>query len=131
MKIYLIEKDDVAKQLSQLLKLNAECAKLHWSRSVKDVPSEVVASLETIESFVEEKVYAFCNDINCVGSFSEAEEDEIMALLKKKPELRETIGTGVILAGTEAESVSAALSKASVSKKLSAAVASGKNVVLF
>lgn len=131
MKIYLIEKDDVAKQLSQLLKLNAECARLHWSRSIKDVPNEVLSSLDTIESFVEQKIYDFCNDANCVGSLSEAEEEEIMALLKKKPELRETIGTGVILAGKEAKAVSVALSKESVSQKLIIAVASGRNVILF
>lgn len=131
MKIYLIDKDDVAKQLCQLLKLNAECAKLHWSRSIKDIPGEVITSLERIESFVEEKVYAFCDDTNCVGSLSGTEEAEIMSLLKKKPELRETIGTGVISVGKEAKAVSLALSNESVSKELIAAIASGKNVVLF
>lgn len=131
MKIYLIDKDDVTKQLCQLLKLNAECAKLHWSRSITDIPSEVMTSLETIESFVEDKVYVFCNDKNCVGTLSEAEEDEIMSLLRRKPELRETIGTGIISAGKEAKSVSMALSNEAVSKKLMDAIASGKNVVLF
>lgn len=32
MKIYLINNENEAKQISQLLKLNAECAKLHWSK---------------------------------------------------------------------------------------------------
>ncbi len=28
-----------------LIKLNAECARLHWSRSIKDIPSDVMNAL--------------------------------------------------------------------------------------
>ena len=56
MKIYLINNENEAKQIGQLLKLNAECAKLHWSKTMPDIPANVISSLEIIESFAEEKV---------------------------------------------------------------------------
>lgn len=131
MKIYLIDKEDVAKQLSQLLKINSECAKLHWSRIIKDIPMDVISSLETIESFVEEKVYAVCTEKNLVSSLTEDEEAEIMAILRRMPELRSTLGTGVVMAGEEAKTVSKALNGKNISKALTTAISSGKNVILF
>lgn len=73
MKIYLINNENEAKQIGQLLKLNAECAKLHWSKTMPDIPANVISSLEIIESFVEEKVYSICNENTCVGSLTEDE----------------------------------------------------------
>ena len=48
MKIYLINNENEAKQIGQLLKLNAECAKLHWSKTMPDIPANVISSLEII-----------------------------------------------------------------------------------
>ena len=131
MKIYLIENENDAKQISQLMKLNAECAKLHWSKTIKNLPAEVLSSLEILESYVENKVYEVCTEEILVGSLSEDEEASIIALMRKAPELRATLGVGVIMAGAEARSTSVLLEGKSVPKALLSAIASGKNVVLF
>ena len=77
MKIYLIDNENDAKQIGQLMKLNAECAKLHWSKTIKNLPSEVLSSLETLESYIEEKVYEICTEKVLVGSLSEDEESSV------------------------------------------------------
>ena len=87
MKIYLISEEKEAKQVSQLLKLNSECAKLHWSKAI-ELPATILSSLENIEAFVEEKVYEICTEKNIAGSLSEDEEATIMSLIRKTPELR-------------------------------------------
>lgn len=131
MKIYLINNENEAKQLGQLLKLNAECAKLHWSKTMSDIPTNVISSLEIIESFVEERVYSICNEKTCVGSLTEDEESKMMALIRESPELRATLGIGVVLAGAESQKTAALLAEKDISKELLTAINSGKNVVLF
>lgn len=130
MNIYLISEEKEAKQVAQLLKLNSECAKLHWSKTI-ELPAKILSSLETIESFVEEKVYEICTEKNIVGSLNEDEEETIMTLIRKTPELRATLGVGVVMAGTEAKCVAKFLKGKSVSEALIVALYSGKNVVLF
>ena len=131
MKIYLIDNENDAKRICQLLKLNSECAKLHWSRTIKDLSAEVLTALETLESFVEEKVYEVCTEKTLAGSLSEDEESALMALLRKAPELRATLGEGVVMAGEEAKNVSQLLEGRDTSEALLAAIKSGKNVILF
>lgn len=131
MKIYLISNENEAKQISQLLKLNSECAKLHWPKTIKELPMDVISSLETLESFIEDKVYEVCTEKNCESSLTEDEESAIMALLRKNPKLRETLGVGVVMAGAEAEKVTKLLEGKVISKALLTAINSGKNVVLF
>lgn len=131
MKIYLIDNENDAKQIGQLMKLNAECAKLHWSKTIKNPPAEVLSSLETLESYIEEKVYEICTEKVFVGSLSEDEESSVMSLMRKVPELRATLGIGVVMAGAEAKSVSALLEGKAIPKSLLSAITSGKNVILF
>lgn len=131
MKIYLIDNENDAKQIGQLMKLNAECAKLHWSKTIKNIPTEVLVSLETLESYVEEKVYEVCTEKVLVGVLSEAEESAVMSIIRKVPELRTSLGVGVIMAGEEAKAVSKLLEGKTIPKKLLSAINSGKNVALF
>ena len=131
MKIYLISDECDAVQIRQLLKLNADCAKLHWSKTIKDIPTDVISSLEIIERFVEEKVYEVCTEKTLAGSLSDDEEMTIIAFLRKTPELRSTLGVGVVMAGEEAKRVSALLEGKTTSETLLSAINSGKNVVLF
>lgn len=131
MKIYLISNENDAKIISQLLKLNSECAKLHWSKNIKDLSTEVIGALETIEGFVEEKVYEICTEKALASSLSEDDESTLMALLRKNPELRATLGVGIVMAGDEAKNVSNLLEGKTYSKELFSAINSGKNVVLF
>ena len=96
-----------------------------------DIPANVISSLEIIESFVEEKVYSICNENTCAGSLTEDEESEMMALLRESPELRATLGIGVVMAGAESQKAAALLAGKDLSKELLIAINSGKNVVLF
>ena len=131
MKIYLISNENDAKQISQLIKMNSESAKLNRSKTITVLSTEVIAALETLEGFVEEKVYAVCTEKTVASSLSEDEESALMELLRKNPELRETLGVGVVMAGEEATNVSNLLEGKTSSKALLSAINSGKNVVLF
>ena len=55
MNIYTVSDDKKARDIMQLLRLNAECARLHWSRTITDVPNDVISSLNTIEQYIETK----------------------------------------------------------------------------
>ena len=131
MKIYLISNENDAKKIGQLLKLNSECAKLHWSKNINDLSTEVIGALETIEGFVEEKVYEICTEMTLASSLSEEDESTLMALIREIPELRATLGVGVVMAGAEAKNVYNLLEGKTYLKALLSAINSGKNVVLF
>ena len=131
MKIYLINNDIQAKQISQLLRLNAECVKFQWSTIIKDIPNNVRESLECIEMYIEEKIYEVCTENNLVGRLTEEEENELFALIRKKQELKYTLGTGIVIAGEEVNKVSELLKSEKVSQNIIDAINSGKSVVLF
>lgn len=131
MKIYLINSENDAKQIRQLLKLNSECAKLHWSKTIKDLPAVVIDALGTLEEFVEERICEICTEETFARSLSEDEESALMTLLRKTPELRVSLGVGVVMAGEEARNVSALLEGKTSLAALRTAINSGKNVVLF
>lgn len=130
MKLYLIDKQDDAIQLAQLLKLNSECAKLHWSRSIKNIPNEVINSLEVIENYVETKIYDSCNSKNVFGELSDDEEALMFDAFKKTPELRDSLGTGVVLADN-ANKVKELIKGKVIPCIIEKALSTGKSVVLF
>ena len=130
MKIYLIEDESMAVQLTQLLRLNSECVKLQWSRTIKNVPADVSKALETIEAFVEARVLNSCSNA-LLGELSEVEEDSLMSAIKKNTELRNSIGSGVVLAGKQADEVARMIRGMNIPKLVVDAVESGKNVILF
>lgn len=130
MNVYLIRENHTAIQVRNLLRLNAECARLHWSKTI-EVPEDIVSAAETLEAFVEEKVYKVCTEKTLVSALSEEAEAGIMRLIRKHPELKETIGTGVVMAGAEAENAANILAGTSAPEALVDALHSGMNVVLF
>ena len=111
MKIYVINNEIQTKQVSQLLRLNSECAKLQWSTLIEDIPNNVIKSLEILELFIEERIYEVCNENKLVGSLTEEEEEELLTLIRKKYELKLTLGTGVVISGEEAAKVAELLYK--------------------
>lgn len=131
MKIYVINNEIQTKQVSQLLRLNSECAKLQWSTLIEDIPNNVIKSLEILELFIEERIYEVCNENKLVGSLTEEEEEELLTLIRKKYELKLTLGTGVVISGEEAAKVAELLEGEKVSQDLLKAIKSGENVVLF
>lgn len=130
MKIFTVDDERTTKLIRQLIHLNSECAKLHWSKAI-ELPERVVSSLETIENFAESKIYGLCPVGETVITLSEEEESRLIKLLKTKPELMKTIGTGVILSGEEAKTVLCILENENALSTLTTAIATGKNVILF
>ena len=62
---------------------------------------------------------------------TEEEEEELLTLIRKKYELKLTLGTGVVISGEEADKVAELLEGEKVSQDLLKAIKSGENVVLF
>lgn len=129
MKIYTIKDDKSATDILLLLKLNTECARLHWSRSIKDVPSNVMSALETIEGYVEQKVMSICGAER--SELTEDEESAFLSVIKNNRVLKETIGTGVVLKGKQATEVKEIIKTEKGLKKIEDAIESGENVVIF
>lgn len=130
MNIYLIKDESTAVQLAQLLKLNSECVKLHWSRTIKNIPSDVSKALETIESFVETRVLEGCSNA-LFGELNDDEEDLLINVIRNNPELRTTLGLGVVLAGKQADEVRNYINGMKVPKLIIDAIDSGKNAIFF
>lgn len=131
MKIFLINEEEKAKQIRQLKKLKSECIKLYWSQTITDLPEVVRSALDTIKVFVDQKIGEVCKEDVPVGTLSDEDEDAVVALLRKYPELGAILGSCVILAGEEAEKTAEFLDGKAVPKVLLDAISSGKNVVLF
>ena len=131
MKIFLINEEEKAKQIRQLKKLKSECIKLYWSQTITDLPEDVRSALDTIKVFVDQTIGEVCKEDVPVGTLSDEDEDAVVALLRKYPELGAILGSCVILAGEEAEKTAEFLDGKAVPKVLLDAISSGKNVVLF
>lgn len=130
MKIYGIEDEATAIQLAQLMKLNSECVKLQWSRTIKNIPQTVKNALEIIEAFVETRVNESCTNA-FLGEMTDEEEAALLSVLKTSPQLRNSLGSGVVLAGEQAADVKKVISDLNVPKLIVDALDSGKNVIIF
>lgn len=128
MNIYGVRDTSSAQDVLQLLKLNSECAKLHWSRKIS-VPSNITDALSVIEMFVETKIKEICG--NPINILSDSEEDAILNLIKRYPNLRATLGTGVIMRGSQADEIISVIKSQGKYDKLLSAIESGLNIVVF
>lgn len=128
MTIYTSDNKSNAEQMRQLLRLNSECVRLHWSRSITNVPDNVYDALDTIEAFVESYVKERCELFN---ELSENEEDAVIAFIRSTSDLNVSLGTGVIMAGSEADNAKALIGSNDEVSKVIAALETGKNVILF
>lgn len=128
MRIYITESKTKAEQLRQLFKLNSECAGLHWSRTITDVPDHVMDALETIELFVESRVQEQCEFFD---ELSEVEEKKVIDFIHDNPELRKNLGTGVITEGAQSDEVRNLIGSCDGVSKILKAFETGKNIILF
>jgi len=129
MKVYTIKNDKYATDIRMLLKLNSECARLHWSQSIKDVPADVLCALETIEEYVEHKVMSLCGIEG--NELTADEENTFLNIIKNDNALKDTLGTGVVLKGNQAEGVYSIIKSKKGMEKIREAIETGENVVLF
>lgn len=131
MKLFRVADTETALQLRQLIQLNGECARLHWSRTAWDLPAEVQDALETVEAYIEKKVYSYCDANNLIGELPSEDEEALLQLMRKEPELKATLGSGVILAGKETADMHRLLAAKSAPRLVMDAVQSGGNIVFF
>lgn len=129
MKIYTIKDDKKAKDMLQLLKLNAECARLHWSRSIDNIPPNVICALETVEEYVESKVIELCGFSK--SELTKDEENEMFQLMKQNSSIKDLLGSGVVLRGSQAAEAAKIIKTEKGLGKIMDAIESGDHVVLF
>ena len=129
MNIYLIEDISLANNILQLSKLNAECVKTHWSTFAKDIPTNVIDALGTIEEYAVNKRAEIGGEP--MYSLSESEEEAMLAVIKKEAAIREILGGGVIFRGTQSEEVLKVLNNYDNLDKVKEALKSGKIVAIF
>lgn len=129
MNIYTVSDDKKARDIMQLLRLNAECARLHWSRTITDVPNDVISSLNTIEQYIETKVIELCD--SKVNSLGDEEERQMLDMIKKDPFIKDTLGVGVVMRGNQANELIKKIKGKNQLSKIQAALESGKHVVIF
>ena len=129
MKIYLIEDISLANNILQLSNLNAECVKTHWQTFAKDIPTNVINALGTIEEYAENKIAEFGGEP--MSELSESEEEALLAAIRKETAIREILGSGVIFPGTPCEEVLKVINNYDNLEKVKDALKSGKIVVIF
>lgn len=131
MKCYVIDNNEIAKNFKQLLKLNAECAKLQWSKTLTNLPQNVNESLSILQEFTEMKIEEECNQTSFVGELSEDIEDMLFKLFRKSNLLKDTLGVGVILSGNEAVDVLEELKKNNVPNSFLQLIKTDKNFIMI
>lgn len=95
MRIYVIRDAETAKDCRQLIVLKAECAKLQWSKTIKDMPQSVIDSLEVVENYADAKIEELCT--NSIAEYElELSEEELFLAAIKTEKMREIFGTGVV-----------------------------------
>ena len=129
MKIYTVKNDIYVTDIQLLLKLNANCARLHWSRTIKDIPSNVMNALETIEGYVESKIVDLCGKEKCI--LTDEEESVMLGLIRKNDKLKDTLGIGIVMKGKQAKEVSSIIKNTKGLEKLYEALETGVNIVIF
>lgn len=105
MKIYLIDDVDSALLCRQLIQLSADCARLQWSKRISDLPNAVDDALDTVQNYAEEKIHELCPEKNMAAELTSDNERALLSAGRSSAQLRRTIGSGVVLAGAEADEV--------------------------
>ena len=107
MNIYSVNDIKKLNDIIMLIKLNEQVTRLKWSQSVGDLPDDIVKSLSNIE------------------------ELKLIDLIKKNPDLKDTLGIGVIRQGNQKDDVFKILKKESGLEKINDAIVNNDNIVLF
>lgn len=131
MKLYLVDDTDSALACAQLIRLEAECAKLQWSRTIPDVPEDVTKALTTIQEYAESKTIALCGNNSFFAELNEETEDHLLSLLKKSDVLKRIVGSSVIMAGNQSKVVLKEIKGDKKLEILTDAISSGKSVILL
>ena len=129
MKFYQISDSIAAKNIRHLLILNSECISLKWSRYFKDITEPMGDALDTITDYIERKIPDICGA--CVCELTDDEEQAVLQLIKANAILKDSLGSGVVLAGTEADLVCKYIQDMPIFSKMQHILESGNSLVLF
>lgn len=129
MKVYSVADDKTIEAVVLCVKANAACAQLHWSKKMKDIPRSVVGALETVEQFAESRIEALCDKE--LFSLSQEEEDRMLQVIRDNPDLKDSLGMGVISAGEQADKVIQVMQNEKGLERICAALRRGENIVIF
>lgn len=130
MKIYLIDNENVAIGVRQLLQLSAACATVRWSKFLKKRPTDLIQSFDVIENYADEILTELCDTKNAFYVLNENDERELFDSYKKSETLKKTAGSGVILA-SEFDSVRGEINQEPQLKFLIEALCNEKNLLII
>ena len=130
MKLYTLKSTDDALACRQLIRLSNDCASLQWSRTIRDIPDEVLEALETIQSYTETRLGDFCAEGKLIRELSDSEEALWHQCSKHSGTLRRLLGSGVVLAGDEAQTVRETLAEIPKTHFIVEALDSAQSLVL-
>lgn len=131
MNLFLLDSKEAAMVCRQLTRLDADCASLLWSRSIPSVPENVSEALETIQEFTKEKLCEICADGVRELTWSDGQAETLFAAFQKSAQLKAIMGSGVVLAGEEAETVQRELAGFPELASIAELLRTGKNLVLY
>jgi hypothetical protein len=86
-------------------------------------------SLEIIEGYVESKIVELCGSPK--SELTENEENKMFQLVRNNSTIKNTLGTGVVLRGSQAEEVIKIIMTENGMEKIREALERGDNIVLF
>ena len=129
MKFYQTSDSIAAKNIRHLLILNSECISLKWSRFFKDISEPMGDALDTITDYIERKIPDLCG--SCIYELTDGEEQAVLQLIKTNEILKASLGSGVVLAGTEADLVYKYIQDMPIFSKMQHILESGNSLVLF
>jgi hypothetical protein len=128
MNVYVVKNDKNAKDILQLLKLYYECARVHTSKSIT-IPRSITGNLGNTEQWIEAEVEKMAGSPR--DELTEEQENALINVIKKNKNLKDSLGTGVILRGKDAQDVSRVIRNISALEKVQSAISTGNNVVIF
>lgn len=131
MKLYALKSTDAAQVCRQLIRLSNDCASLQWSRTIRDLPDGVQEALETVQGFAQARLEAFCAEGDLVRELSNSEEALWHQCSKSSETLRRLLGSSVVLAGDEAQTVREALAGFPEARFIADAIDSNQSLVLI
>lgn len=131
MKLFLVNDQEAAQACRQLIRLNSDCSRLQWSRSIKGIPEDVLDALETIQDFSGRKLEEICSSAVKKTELTEKQEQILLSAFKKSKDLKKIAGSGVVLAGEEAKAVQTELCSVPELQIITDMLKLGKHLVLL
>ena len=131
MKLFLLKDEEAARACRQLIRLDSDCSRLQWSKSIKGIPEDVLEALETVQDFSSRRMDEICSFAVKKAELTEDQEQLLLSAFKKSEDLKKIAGSGVVLAGEEAKAVQTELCAVPELQIITDMLKLGKHLVLL